>query len=135
MKISGGCYCGEIKYEADGEPRAKIQCHCRECQYFSGGHPNVVLGMSNSDFKYSKGAPKTYTRNDLDTPRNRDFCSNFGTHLLTRSPSLPDGVLIKVGTLDDPSIFIGADVVIQTADKQSFHHIPEGTPKFERFKS
>ena len=25
MKISGGCYCGEIKYEADGEPRAKIK--------------------------------------------------------------------------------------------------------------
>jgi hypothetical protein len=135
MKISGGCYCSEIKYEADGEPRAKIQCHCRECQYFSGGHPNVVLGMSDLDFEYSKGAPKTYTRNDLDTPRTREFCPNCGTHLLTRSPSLPEGVLIKVGTLDDPSIFIGADVVIQTADKQSFHHIPECTPKFERFKS
>ena len=101
----------------------------------SGGNPNVVLGMSNSDFKYFKGAPKTYLRNDLDTPRSRDFCSNCETHLLTRSPSLPDGVLIKVGTLDDPSIFIGADVIIQTADKQSFHHIPEGTPKFERFKN
>ena len=113
----------------------KTQCHCRECQYFSGGHPNVVLGISNSDFKYSKGSPKIYIRKDLDTPRTRDFCSNCGTQLLTRSPSQPDGVTIKVGTLDDPSIFIGADVIVQNADKHSFHKIPKDTPKFKRFKN
>ena len=74
MKISGGCYCGEIKYEADGEPRVKIQCHCRECQYFSGGHPNVVLGMSNSDFKYSKGAPKSNSKHRYTQIKKVRFC-------------------------------------------------------------
>jgi hypothetical protein len=45
MKVEGGCYCGEIRYVAEGEPQMKAQCHCRECQYISGGHPNVVMGM------------------------------------------------------------------------------------------
>ena len=133
MKIEGGCYCGAIRYVADGEPKVKAQCHCRECQYLSGGHPNVILGMMNSDFEYTKGEPRQFTRSDLETPRTRDFCENCGTHLLTRSPSLPDGVLIKIGTFDDPSLFEGPDVLLQTADKQSFHHIPDDIPAFERF--
>ena len=37
MKISGGCYCGAIKYESLGDIQASIQCHCRECQYITGG--------------------------------------------------------------------------------------------------
>lgn len=47
MKFEGGCYCGELRYEAEGEPLAKAQCHCRQCQYFSGGHPNVLLCVIN----------------------------------------------------------------------------------------
>jgi hypothetical protein len=62
--------------------------------------------MSDLNFEYSEGTPKTYTQNDFDTPQTREFYPNFGIHLLTRSPSLPEGVLIKVGTLNDPSIFI-----------------------------
>jgi len=133
MKIEGGCYCGAVRYVADGEPRVKAQCHCRECQYLSGGHPNVILGMMNSDFEYTKGTPRQFTRSDLETPRTRDFCEVCGTHLLTRSPSLPDGVLIKIGTFDDPGLFEGPDVLLQTADKQSFHHVPDGIPAHERF--
>ena len=132
MKIEGGCYCGAVRYVAEGEPLVKAQCHCRECQYITGGHPNVIMGMSKAGFSYTKGTPKQFRRSDLDTPRTRDFCSECGTHLLTRSPSLPDGVLIKVGTFYDPDIYGGPDVVIQTADKQSFHHLPDGVPSFER---
>ena len=31
MKLEGGCYCGEVRYVAEGEPTLKAQCHCREC--------------------------------------------------------------------------------------------------------
>ena len=40
-------------------------------------------------------------------------------------------VVIKVGTLDDPSQFT-PKVAIYTCDKQAFHHVPEGMPAFER---
>lgn len=132
MKITGRCYCGALRYEAEGEPLFRGQCHCRECQYISGGHPNVVVGMPESGFAYRQGSPRQFRRSDLDQPVTREFCAECGTHILTRTPGLPGAVLIKVGTLDDPRVFTGPQMVIYTIDKQPFHHIPEGVPTFER---
>jgi hypothetical protein len=41
MKLEGGCYCGNVRYVAEGDPMMKAQCHCRECQYITGGSPNM----------------------------------------------------------------------------------------------
>jgi hypothetical protein len=132
MKIEGGCYCGALRFLAEGDPLFKGQCHCRECQYISGGHPNAVMGMPAASFKYTKGAPKLFTRKDLDKPVTREFCGECGTHILARSPGLAGAALLKVGTFDDPSVYGGPQMVIFTIDKQSFHHVPAGVPTFER---
>src|SRR5215510_3168534 len=102
MAYTGRCYCGEVRYEAGGSPAFQGQCHCRECQYISGGMPVT-----------------------------REFCPSCGTHLTTRSPNMPGLVMLKVGTLDDPSVF-KPQMVIFTCDKQPFHQVPTGIPAFER---
>jgi hypothetical protein len=43
MKLEGGCYCGKVRYVAEGEPIMKAQWHCRECQYLTGGAPNMLM--------------------------------------------------------------------------------------------
>jgi hypothetical protein len=61
----------------------------------------------------------------------REFCGNCGTQILSIADfALPGVKLIKVGSMDDPSLFT-PDMAIFTADKQAFHHIPEGMPAFE----
>jgi hypothetical protein len=132
MSIEGGCYCGALRFSADGAPLFKGQCHCRECQYISGGHPNAVMGMPAASFQYTKGEPKLFKRSDLPNPVTREFCGVCGTHILGRSPGLPGAVLLKVGTFDDPSVYGGPQMVIFTIDKQTFHHVPEGVMTFER---
>ncbi len=131
MKLEGGCYCGAVRFAADGEPMMKAQCHCRECQYMTGGGPNVFIAMPVAGFGYTKGGPKTFTRGDLERPVTREFCAECGTHLATRPRGFP-AVIVKVGALDDPSQFSGPDMAIYTIDKQAFHHVPEGLPTFER---
>ena len=132
MSIEGGCYCGAVRYRAEGEPVFKAQCHCRECQYISGGNPNLVVGLPEAQFTYVEGSPKQFRRRDLETPVTREFCGECGTHILAKSPALPGTVIVKVGTFDDPSVFEAPQVAIFLIDKQPFHHIPEGMPSFER---
>ena len=133
MTTTGGCYCGELRYEAEGDLVFKGQCHCRECQYISGGMPNVIIGFPVSGFSYTKGQPKVFARDDIEGPARREFCGHCGTHILTRPASVSDMVIVKVGTLDDPSLFDKPDFAIQVADKQSFHSLPEGVPAFDRW--
>jgi hypothetical protein len=131
MKLEGGCYCKALRYVAEGDPMMKAQCHCRECQYITGGSPNLFIAMPISSFSYTKGTPKTFTRTDLPRPVTREFCGECGTHIVTRPQGFP-AVILKVGSLDDPSLFGGPDMAIYTIDKQSFHQIAEGLPTFER---
>jgi hypothetical protein len=131
MKLEGGCYCGQLRYKAEGDAMLKAQCHCRECQYFSGGSPNMFVLMPPDGFSYTKGTPKKFTRSDLEGAVTREFCAECGTHIVTRPPSVP-GVVLKIGTLDDPTQFGEAKIAIYTVDKQPFHHIPEGMPACER---
>jgi hypothetical protein len=114
MNLEGGCYCGEVRYAAEG-----------------GGAPNMFLLMPPAGFRYTKGKPKQFSRRDLENAVTREFCGECGTHLVTRRPGLP-AVILKAGTLDDPSVFGSPQMAIFTIDKQAFHHIPDGLPAFER---
>jgi hypothetical protein len=130
MKLEGGCYCSQVRYVAEGEPIMQAQCHCRECQHITGGSPNVFIAMPIPGFAYVKGEPKGFTRTDIEPAVTREFCPNCGTHVVTRAPGFP-AVILKVGGLDDPSVFRPA-MAIYTIDKQPFHCIPEGVATFER---
>ena len=129
MKLEGRCYCGEVRYVAEGEALMRAQCHCRECQYITGGAPNMFMAVPVDGFSYTKGTPKKFSRSDLEKPVTREFCGECGTHLTTR-PNRPV-VIVKVGTLDNPSQFT-PQMAIYTIDKQAFHEIPSGIPTFER---
>ena len=131
MKLEGGCYCGQLRYKSEGEPMVRAQCHCRECQYLSGGGPNYFMLVAPDGFAYTSGTPKAFTRSDLAEPVTREFCGACGTGVLTRRQDQAELVL-KIGTLDDPSVFGAPRIAIFTCDKQAFHHVPEGVPEFEK---
>jgi len=131
MRFEGGCYCGQVRYVAEGEPMVKGQCHCRECQYISGGAPHMYMLMRTDGFRYTKGEAKRFSRSDIEKPVTREFCAECGTHITTLRPGLR-AVILKAGTLDDPGLFGAPQMAIFTIDKQPYHHIAEGLPAYER---
>ena len=129
--VTGGCYCGEIRFEVTGPQEAAFQCHCRECQYITGGNANIVVVFAETDFRYTKGVATTFARSDLETPVTRHFCSSCGTAIGSRSPSRPNSMIVKVGALDYPEDY-QAKAAIFTCDKQPYHHIPSDIPAFDK---
>lgn len=131
MITTGGCYCGAMRYEAEGKPKLRAQCHCRECQYFSGGGPNYFLLIPPENFRYTKGTPQRFTRSYIENAVTREFCPQCGTHLATRRQDMPE-VILKAGTLDRPELFGQPQIAIFTIDRQPFHFIAEEMPAYER---
>jgi len=132
MRVEGGCYCGELRYQAEGDPALQVQCFCRECQHVTGGDSALLMGMPEAGFSYTQGTPRAYQRSDLEAPVIREFCPNCGTHLSSKAPGMAGVVLIKVESLDDLSAFRGPQVAIFTCDSQSYHRLPSEIPTFER---
>jgi len=123
LTLTGGCYCGALRYEIIGEIPMRALCLCKTCQKISGGAGNLFIGILANDFRYTKGEPRRFAL-ESDTPV-REFCGECGVHITARSPKLPEGLVVKIGTLDDPSIFIGPNMAYWVKAKQEFHVLPD----------
>lgn len=133
MTIEGGCYCGDVRYKAEGPALMKAECFCRECQYITGGGSLLVMAVAIDGFALTKGAVKGFTRTDIDGGVTREFCPNCGTHLFTRAPGFPAAVIVKVGSLDDQSQFSGPDTANFACDAQPYHRLPTDIPVFQKW--
>ncbi|MDA1238775.1 MAG: GFA family protein [Proteobacteria bacterium] len=71
-----------------------------------------------------------FKRPDLKDPVSRFFCKNCGTAIGTQSPKRKDSMILKVGTLDNPSVY-KVEIAIFTVDIQPFHHIPDDIPSYK----
>ena len=111
--------------------RLTFQCHCRECQYITVGNANIVVVFAENDFNYNKGITSSFARSDLENPVTRHFCGACGTSIGSRSPSRPNSMIIKVGTLDNPGEY-QAQAAIFTCDRQTYHYIPSNIPSFDK---
>ena len=131
MNIKGGCYCGSIRYEFEGDVTATFQCHCRECQYFTGGHASAAYVLPQDKFTFTKGSPARFCRSDLQEPIERLFCADCGTQLVAISPKRPSSFILKVGTTDDPENWT-PQFALFTCDKQPYQTLPDSVPSFEK---
>jgi hypothetical protein len=88
-----------------------------------------LLECRGIEFRHS--GRRAFTRRDLAQPVTREFCETCGTHIASRRPGL-NAVILKVGTLDDPSLFGAPQMAIYAVDRQPFHVISDDMPIYER---
>jgi hypothetical protein len=130
VPFSGGCQCGAVRYEVSAEPIAVYLCHCRACQYESAGGPSVVVMVPRAAFKLS-GTPKSHTVTaDSGKPSTRNFCGKCGTPLFGAPATGGDIVMVRAGSMDDPS-WLKPDATIWVSAAQPWAPIAEGLPTFE----
>ena len=99
----GSCQCGAVTYTVAADPMWVGHCQCVNCQKFSGtGHAtNMVVARDAVDFQ---GDLKTYSYDaDSGNHMTRYFCPTCASPIYGESTGNEALVVIRVGTLDDPS--------------------------------
>jgi len=103
MKLKGQCLCGAVRYAFEGDPLFVFLCHCRDCQQSSGSLVHYGVIVPEAQLK-CEGELRAYSkRSDAGREITREFCPTCGSGIGNRLELLPGAVVIKGGTLDDPS--------------------------------
>ncbi|KAF2193709.1 hypothetical protein K469DRAFT_712491 [Zopfia rhizophila CBS 207.26] len=98
----GGCICGNVRYNIEGEPVMKALCHCLDCRKISGSTYSTNAIYQKDNFKLLKGSPKTHVKTaDGGNPITSYFCGDCGSTMWRDGDSFPGMNVIKVGTIDD----------------------------------
>jgi hypothetical protein len=91
--ITGGCACGKVRFEAEGEPDRVGICHCLDCRKYHGAlfyaaaiYPDARVTITGEAQMYD----------------GRYFCPTCGSRVFNRSG---DEVEVHLGALDDINVF------------------------------
>ena len=105
-KISGSCLCGAVTFRSDAAPVLQLVCHCGGCQKQTGTSFSAIIGLPGAKLTV-QGETKSYTSTGgSGNPLKRHFCPKCGSGVYSDVAVVPGLVMIRVGNLDDPSVFV-----------------------------
>lgn len=133
-QMNGGCLCGAIRYSTTAEPSISAVCHCRDRQKFTGSAFGTLIGIPRQALTIT-GTMKTYTSpGGSGKPILRHFCPECGSSVAEEPATLPDLVLINVGTLDEPkSVNLALEIFCD--DALPWVHMTNNPTRFPKMPS
>lgn len=131
MPYTGGCACGAIRYEIAAEPFASLDCQCRQCQHESGtGHASHLNFMSATAVVTGKASTWEMV-GDGGIVKSRAFCPACGAPVYMTFPAMPDVIVVRAGSLDDPSRY-RPQMISWSEAAQPWDHVDPTLPAFAR---
>ena len=97
--LTGGCFCGAIRYRGAGPPDQVLVCHCPDCRRAVGAQSVAWLFLAAEKFEYTQGEPAEFASSPGVV---RKFCARCGTTLSWEGDKQPGRIDVTVGSLDDP---------------------------------
>ncbi|CAD5110117.1 GFA family protein [Zestomonas carbonaria] len=95
----GGCLCGGVRYQVEGE-LAPIQiCHCGQCRKAQGTAFVTNIPVAEADFRLLQGDERLKAF-ESSPGKWRVFCDQCGSPLFSRTARLPGVLRIRAGSFD-----------------------------------
>ena len=127
IRLTGGCLCGEVRYQVEGEPLEVYICHCTMCQKYSGATSSAAATFPFESYTLIQGDPRI---NHTSAHYSRMSCRQCGSILGGRqSGDSPKLVTIRLGNLDNPSALKPTSHVF-TSTRVEWCNIDEGLHTF-----
>jgi hypothetical protein len=124
--LHGGCFCGDVRYEADGTLFNETNCHCSICRRTTGAPFVAWFSVRRSDFRLLSGAPVRFASTEKAV---RSFCPRCGTQLTFEHGDFPDEIDVTTGSLDDPEAAPPHDH-IHTSSKLGWVKLADSLPLY-----
>ena len=128
--LTGGCQCGAVRYEVEGDAAHHALCHCNDCRASSGAPATAWMAFAAENFRITSGEAIAYNSSGASW---RHFCGACGTGLyFINEDMLPGIVDIQSATLDNAQDHApGAQ--IQTAERLGYMGKLSQMPEFDRY--
>ena len=95
IKVTGGCFCGQISIAGEVDSDKVMACHCTDCQKFSGAPFRAVAVMPADKVKLTGDINEFRKTADSGNERMQGFCGHCGSHIYAADP---DKTLFMVRT-------------------------------------
>lgn len=102
MRITGGCFCGAVRYQSKGAPTSSLICHCETCRKVSSAPFVAWVTFKRRDFEFTTGVP---TELHSSAQVVRSYCAQCGTPLGYTKEGVLDEIDITTCSLDDPGAY------------------------------
>ncbi len=105
--VTGGCLCGEIRYEINAPALSSGYCHCRICQKFTGSTMSAYTAFPASAVRFTYAEPKYFASSPI---ARRGFCPTCGSSLVyhMKRPHEAAHLVIFTTSLDNPQDYAPA---------------------------
>ena len=126
MKLTGECFCGDIKYEINGTLFDARSCHCSRCRKIFSSQASAYARVSPSEFRWVCGEELLTTYESLPD-FGVQFCKQCGSTLCGTYKNEVHG--ITLGCLnEDPHIEIGRHIFV--GSKASWEVMPASVTQY-----
>lgn len=130
--FTGGCLCGEVRYEVKSDPVRAANCHCDDCRRSSGAAFATNVFVNADDLVVLQGAPRSYQHpTDSGNTMTKQFCGDCGAPLFGGSSGGQGFRAVRVGSIDDAS-FVRPSIDVFASKALPFTTLPDDTEHFER---
>jgi hypothetical protein len=128
--IKGGCLCGAVTYETQGDPMFVGHCACENCQKATGGGHSTIAAFPEPQVSIHGETTSYQGKGDSGQPTTYQFCPKCGSRLFTRASMMPGVVMITLGTMDAASD-LQPSMLIYGKRRRGWDHVAPGLQVFE----
>lgn len=126
--VTGGCFCGAVRFEVHGPESFACFCHCRSCQHAAGAPVVAWATYSRDSFNVTQGDVHFYNSSPGVT---RGICAACGTSISYEHADRPGDIDLTLNSLDDPCAPV-LKAHIWTEDKQPWLTTGDDLPSYRR---
>jgi len=131
LMMTGGCFCGQVRYEALGTPFNATVCHCSDCRRVAGSPFVAWFSVAPAEFRFVSGEPKRFASS---AKAMRSFCPDCGTPLTFQHNDFPAEIDITTCSLDNPELVPPQDHV-RTNRRLSWLRLADGLREYPDSRS